>query len=322
MALVSRIYFNAVFGGLGALFGWMLFGILGEVNPSTDRAFLVFTQEDVNLFLGGALIGGMIGYFVVAVDALRDQSVVRFARLASYGVILGAVGGALGMWFGDIVNVLLQKAFGARLIVPILARGFGWSLLGVAIGASEGIAAKSMGKFSYGMLGGALGGFVGGGLFEIFYGFARSDLSTSYLGSASGLVILGACIGALSALVQAAFQPASVRILRGWQEGRAYSLDRKATRIGRAEDSDIAIFRDMKVEKRHVTIVLEGNRYVLVNEGAPAEHTRLNEAPVADRRDLGDGDRIQLGNVILRFQTRAAVERKGAKPGPRSGAKR
>ena len=318
MALASRIYFNAVFGGLGGLFGWMLFGILGDTNPSSQRAFLMFSHEDVNLFLGGALIGGMIGYFVVGVDALRDQSVVRFARLGSYGVILGAIGGALGMWLGDIVNVVLQQAFGARFIVPILARGFGWSLLGVAIGASEGIAARSLGKFSYGTLGGALGGFVGGGLFELFYGIARSSLSTSYLGSAIGLVILGACIGALSALVQAVFQPASVRVLRGWQEGREYPLDKIATLLGRAEDADIALFRDMKVEKRHATIRREGERYVLVNNGAPADDTRINDAPIPNRRDLADGDRIQLGNVVLRFQARAAIERKGR----RAGAKR
>jgi hypothetical protein len=318
MALASRIYFNAVFGGLGALFGWMLFGIFGDPNPSDQRAFVMFSFVDVNLFLGGALIGGMIGYFVVGVDALRDQSVVRFARLASYGVVLGAIGGALGMWFGDIVNIALQKAFGARFIVPILARGFGWSLLGVAIGASEGIAARSLGKLSYGTLGGALGGFVGGALFELLYGLARTSLSSSYLGSAVGLVILGACIGALSALVQAVFQPASVRVLRGWQEGREYPLDRLATLLGRAEDADIAIFRDMKVEKKHAVIRREGEKYVFVNNGAPAEETKINEAPIAGRRDLVDGDRIQLGNVILRFQSRAAVERKGA----RAGAKR
>jgi MFS family permease len=318
MALVSRIYFNAVFGGLGALFGWMLFGILGDANPSSQRAFLMFTHEDTNLFLGGALIGGMIGYFVVGVDALRDQSVVRFARLASYGVALGTVGGALGMWLGDIANVALQQAFGARFIVPLIARGIGWSLLGVAIGASEGIAARSLGKLSYGTLGGALGGFIGGALFELFYGVARNSLSTSYLGGALGLVILGACIGALSALVQAVFQPASVRVLRGWQEGREYPLDKLATILGRAEDADIALFRDMKVEKRHAVIRREGERYILVNNGAPVDDTRLNEAPISSRRDLADGDRIQLGNVILRFQARAAVERKGR----RAGAKR
>src|SRR5439155_21759007 len=32
MALLTRIYFNAVFGGLGGLLGWMLFGIFGDPN--------------------------------------------------------------------------------------------------------------------------------------------------------------------------------------------------------------------------------------------------------------------------------------------------
>ena len=128
-------------------------------------------------------------------------------------------------------------------------------------------------------------------------------------------MILGACIGALSAFVQAVFQPASVRVLRGWQEGREYPLDRVATLLGRAEDADISIFRDMKVEKRHAMIRREGERYVFVNNGAPADETKINEAPIAGRRDLADGDRIQLGNVVLRFQARAAVERKGPRRG-------
>jgi hypothetical protein len=318
MALLSRMYFNAVFGGLGGLLGWMLFGILGDSNPSPRTAFLVFTYEDLNLFLGGAIVGGLIGYFVVAVDAIRDQSTVRFARLASYGVGLGAVGGALGMWLGDRVNTALLTAFGARFILPILARGFGWSLLGVAIGASEGIAARSLGKFSYGTIGGALGGFVGGALFELFYGIARSSLSTTYFWSALGLVILGACIGALSAFVQAVFQPASVKVLRGWQEGREYALDKPASMLGRAEDADIALFRDMKVEKRHAFIQRQGDRFLLVNNGAPAEATLVNEAPVSKQLELADGDRIQLGNVLLRFQMRAAVNRqRGKRPASR-----
>ena len=97
MAFLSRVYFNAVFGALGGLLGWLLFGVFGEKNPSPRSAYGIFTHEDLNLLLGGALIGGLVGYFVVAVDAIRDQSLVRFARLASYGVALGAVGGALGM---------------------------------------------------------------------------------------------------------------------------------------------------------------------------------------------------------------------------------
>lgn len=318
MALWNRIYFNAVFGALGGLLGWMLFGLLGEKNPSSQRAFAFLTHEDLNLLLGGALIGGLIGYFVVAVDALRDQSLLRFARQASYGVALGSVGGALGMWLGDIVNFHLQNRLGGWFIAALFARGLGWSLLGIAIGASEGIAARSMGKFSYSTLGGAIGGFLGGVLFELFYALAKSSQTTTYFFSALGLVILGACIGAMSAFVQGVFQPACVRVLRGWQEGREYPLDKASIVLGRAESSDIALFRDMKVEKQHALIRREGDRYVLVNNQSPAAQTRVNDAPVQSTRPLADGDRIQLGNVILRFHLRAATLRKargaGAKP--------
>lgn len=309
MALLSRIYFNAVFGALGGLLGWVLFGVLGEKNPESQFVLL-------NTLLGGAIIGGVIGYFVVSVEAIRDQSVVRFARLASYGVALGMAGGALGMALGDQVNYLLIKMLGDSRVVTMAARGLGWSLLGVAIGMSEGIAARSLGKFSYGMLGGACGGFVGGVLFELFHSFARASLSTTYFWSALGLVILGACIGSLSALVQSVFQPANVRVLRGWQEGREYPLEKPANLLGREEHADIALFRDMKVEKRHCFIKRVQAKYVLVNNGAPPEFTLVNDRPVPQAIELHDGDRIQLGNVLLRFQLRAAMNRVKKRPLP------
>jgi MFS family permease len=303
MALFVRIYYNAVFGGLGGLLGWMLFGVFGDKNAPDDRVML-------QVLLGGALIGGMIGYLVVGVDAVRDRSVLRFCRLASYGVALGAVGGALGMFLGEQVNYLLVALIGPNLLGGMFARGLGWMVLGLAVGMSEGVAARSLGKLSYGTLGGAIGGFVGGALFGLLYLKTLDRAGTAALWGALGLVILGACIGALSALVQAVLQPASLRVLRGWQEGREYALDKPSCLLGRDEHADIALFRDMKVEKRHAFIRRDGDRYLLVNNKAPPEHTLVNGEPVPVGRELHDGDRIQLGNVVLRFQMRAAQAKK------------
>lgn len=322
MALLTRIYYNAVFGALGGLFGWMLFGVLGERNPSEEKLYLfgLLSPQDFNSLLGGAVIGGLVGYFVVSVEAIRDRSLVRFARLGTYGVLLACLGGALGMFLGDKVNyvlIFLLGRFLPELPLSMLARGLGWSLLGIAIGMSEGIAARSLGKFSYGTIGGLLGGFIGGVLFQLFYFFAARSLSTTYFWSALGLVILGACIGSLSALVQEVFKPASVKVMRGWQEGREYALDKPANLLGRDEHADIALFRDMKVEKRHAYVKrIAGGRYVLVNNGAPPEQTLVNDTPVRDTCELHDGDRIQLGNVLLRFQLRAAANRARAGRAP------
>src|SRR5580658_1405561 len=105
MALLARIYFNAVFGALGGLLGWMLFGVFGDLSVPDDRRWLIW-------LLGGALIGGAIGYLVVSVEAIRDRSLVRFCRLGSYGVVLGAAGGALGMWAGEQINYSLVGQIG------------------------------------------------------------------------------------------------------------------------------------------------------------------------------------------------------------------
>ncbi|HYT89846.1 MAG TPA: FHA domain-containing protein [Gemmataceae bacterium] len=309
MALLSRIYFNAVFGALGGLLGWLLYGAFGDKKPETKGL------QDIQMLVGGALIGGLIGYFVVSVEAIRDASLARFARLGTYGFVLAAIGGAPGMLLGDYINEGVQASFGVNLFSLMLARGLGWTVLGITIGMSEGIAARSLGKFSYGMIGGALGGFVGGSLFALVYEPGGGSLS--YWSGAIGLMILGACIGSLSALVKAVFQPASVKVMRGWQEGREYPLDKAASLLGRDEHADIALFRDMKVEKRHAFIKRVGERYLLVNNNAPPEQTRVNDAPVGQTQELTDGDRIQLGNVILRFQARAAINRaRGKRPGP------
>ena len=311
MALVTRVYFNAVFGALGGLLGWMLFGVFGDKNAPTDRV----TWQ---LLLGGAFIGGAIGYFLVSVEAIRDRSLLRFVRLASYGVALGLLGGALGIWVGDWVHFQLVGLLGSRshaggaahLVGTMLARGLGWMFLGMAIGISEGIAARSLGKFSYSTIGGAIGGFVGGALFHFAYSFTFHEGGSAAVPGAVGLVILGACIGSLSALVQGVFQPASLKVLRGWQEGREYPLDKPNNKLGRDEHADIALFRDMRVEKQHALIQRDGPRYLLVNASAPADYTRVNGVPVATYHELHDGDRIQLGQVVLRFQLRVAHNRR------------
>lgn len=304
MSLLTRVYFNAVFGALGGLVGWMLFSIFG--NKLAAESAVTF-----RLFLDGALVGGGIGYFVVSVEAIRDRSWVRFVRLATFGIVLGALGGAFGMFLAERVNYLLVGGIGAirgsavKFLLTALARGLGFMFLGLAVGGSEGVAARSLGKFSYGTVGGALGGFIGGTLFGLVYLLTLQQGGQAALGGALGFVIMGACIGSLTAFVRGVFQPASVKVLRGWQEGREYALD-KENILGRDEHADIALFRDMRVEKKHARIQRQGNRYFLVNLGAPAEQTLVNDRAVIQSCELQDGDRVQLGNIVLRFQMRVA----------------
>lgn len=320
MGLLTRIYFNAVFGALGGLLGWLLFSLFSP-KAASDAALTRQLLQD------GALIGAGIGYLVVSGDALRDRSWLRFARQAALGCALGAVGGAVGLLLAERVNYALVGGIGAirgstgKFLLTVATRGLGFLFLGMAVGLSEGIAARSLAKVSYGTLGGTLGGFLGGCLFALVYLVTLQRGGDAALAGAAGLAVMGACIGALSALVQGVFLPASVLVLRGWQEGREYSLDKPESLFGRDEHADVALFRDMQVEKRHALIVRTEDRYLLRNCGAAPERTRVNEVPVASSCELHDGDRIQLGNVLLRFQRRAARARSGPANRPTGAAR-
>ena len=202
----------------------------------------------------------------------------------------------------------------------MFARGLGWMFLGAAVGVSEGVAARSLGKLSYGTAGGTLGGFIGGAFFGGLYLMTRDLGAGASLWGAVGLVILGACIGSLSALVQGVFQPASVKVMRGWQEGREYPLEKNANLLGRDEHADIALFRDMKVEKHHA----RSSAKATPTSWSTTTRRRNGPASTTSRWPAGgpcsDGDRIQLGNVLLRFQMRAAQAR-GEGPGVRGQRK-
>lgn len=312
MGRLQRIYYNAIFGGLGGLLGWLLFGQL--VDPAWDWR----TQA----LLGGLLIGAVIGSFVVSVEALLDRSLVRYARYAAVGVLLGGIGGLIGFYVGDWINYVIVSTVGSGGVTPavapliVLARGFGWMLFGLALGVGEGIAARSSRKISYGVVGGCLGGFVGGVVFAILMLILSPGDSSYVWGQAIGLIVLGACIGSFTAAVEELFKPAAVKVLRGWQEGREYPIVKPVQVLGRDEGVDILLLRDMRVEKRHAQIRWENGRFLLVNTNAPAAATLVNEEPVADAVELHDGDRIQLGNIVLKFLMRAAKQ----KPGPRKSS--
>src|SRR5262249_59309263 len=126
---------------------------------------------------------------------------------------------------GDWLNYLLVQKVGAdqqgaaMVLGVMFARGLGWMFLGMAIGVSEGVAARSLGRFSYSTLGGAIGGFLGGALFGLAYHLTKDQGGAVAVWTMLGLVILGACLGSLSAVGAGMFQPASGKGIGGRQGG-------------------------------------------------------------------------------------------------------
>ena len=91
---------------------------------------------------------------------------------------------------------------------------------------------------------------------------------------------------------------AVVHIIGGNDRGKQHDLERPETRIGRGTDQDV-VLADIAVSRRHVTIVTEGSRFRLKDLGSG--NGSLVNGQRVDSVLLNDGDQIEIGNTLMRF---------------------
>jgi len=198
----------------------------------------------------------------------------------------------VGLVVGEVVLGSLQGGLAGRAV--------SWAILGLGIGASQGLATRSGQRLAFGLIGGALGGSAGGFLFEAM----RKGMGDRYdLGQGIGIMMLGAGLGLMLAFVEQALRRAWVQVLRGRQEGRSYLLAGRSSTLGLDERAEVGLFGDPTVARRHAEIVARGREFVL-RVVAPPGRTRVNGRAVEGETPLRDGDRIELGGTLLLFRCR------------------
>src|SRR5262249_4815844 len=141
----------------------------------------------------------------------------------------GAVGGLIGGGF----YWLLQRIDEHSTALRIIGRIPGWIIMGMAIGAVEGVYDRSARKLRNGLIGGAVGGFVGGLLFDPMAALIHSR--SGMASRATAFVILGMCIGLLIAVVQVVLKQAWLTVEGGFRPGRQLILAEGETLMGTAE---------------------------------------------------------------------------------------
>lgn len=299
---VRRAYFNAVLGGLGGLLGWatglVLTGaVLGGAAPG--RGWQLYVQQGVLGLSVGVLIGAAVG----AADGLvASRSRDRLLRGVRYGAGVGAAGGVVGLLVGEIFYGFVGGG--------VWPRAMGWAIFGGMIGCADGFAAKMPVRLRYGLIGGLLGGLVGGSTYtSLLVVLTRLSGDRAFgqaVGGATGLVLLGACIGALIGLVESILRVSWVTVIGGPHEGETRTLDpvRSRTTIGRIGRCDLVLARDPTVGDIHATICREGDRLVLAPEGGAVYLGGPDQGRPVDRHALSDGDVIRLGTTRLRFTLR------------------
>ncbi|MGC4116459.1 MAG: FHA domain-containing protein [Myxococcales bacterium] len=103
-------------------------------------------------------------------------------------------------------------------------------------------------------------------------------------------------------------------VTRGPKAGAEFNIGPGETSVGRQGDNTIVI-PDISVSRKHIVIVREGAKCVLVDQGS-GNGTMLNGARVEAETELQDGDIIVMGDTELTFLAPRAAPRTatGAKP--------
>jgi hypothetical protein len=274
-----RTYYYGVLGAIGGLLGWQISNLTG----------LSFTRSlYLNEIIVGALIGLCIGLLIGIAEGLFTLNLPRMLRSGLIAAALGLIAGAVALPLAEV----LFATVGAGLI----GRALGLGLFGFFIGLAEGITGGS--QMWKGALGGLIGGIVGGILLEA----ARAAFDNPVLGKALGLILLGAAVGALIALIVVLLSRAWLEVTSGKLRGTEFILDKFMKKSGPsvilgsdALKADI-VFPDPDIDPQHAMLTGTGSAFKIKDMSSSG--TFLNNKRV-ELTELADRQTLRLGNTEM-----------------------
>lgn len=286
MSRRRQIYYNALFGALGGLLGWL---IVGSLDTGGWSIWLH------NPFVGGGLglfIGGLVG----AVDGLVFKRSIRRSLVdAGSGAVAGLVSGLLGLLLGGAIFGMTGGGLTGRLL--------GWLFFGLFLGAGEGIISRSRLRISYGLVGGALAGAMGGIVYELV---TQTFLSQSadvqpYLG-ALGLMLIGASLGGIIPFTLITMSKGILVVLNGRRQETEIPIVDSVT-LGSYDGCEVYLPGDRQIDPKHASVYRQQGRFFVTDLGS-VTGTRVNGQPVSFGAsvELPKGGQVQLGETLLELK--------------------
>ena len=301
MSLFRLIIWSTLIGGWAAFFGWLVLEVaIGRWIAGSD-ALAILMATMVAIPIGGGI---SLAY------GLTNPQIANLVKRLLLGFAGGLAGGLVGALFGSCIFAAFGYVAKHIGFGEFVGRTLGFALIGigigVGIGASEGIVDRSFKKMRNGVIGGVLGGFLGG---LTFYPVSRiaSDMSSRAL----SFVLLGLAIGFFIGLAQVILKEAWLTVEAGFRPGRQMILGNDLITMGTSEKSSLIFiaFGAKGVEPTHLKISRQPDGRYLLEDNQSRSGTLLNGQPVQGPTPLADGDTIQLGVNVVRFNERGKHER-------------
>jgi hypothetical protein len=289
MSFQRLIYWSCLFGGWFGFVGWLFFEIpLGRLaDQYTAAAILMATLVAVPIGGGISLASGLT----------NPQLIPLLKRL-----LLGFAGGLLGGLLGSLIGACVFAVFQSIPVLGFLSRVFGWTLIGMGIGVTEGIFNRSLKKIRNGLIGGGIGGFLAG-IFFIPVSFVVGSPMSSRMVS---FVLLGLFIGLSIGLAQVLLKEAWLVVEQGFRPGRQVILGQDQVTMGTSEKASLIFiaYGAKGVEPIHLKITKQKEGGYWLEDNQSRGGTLLNGQPVREPTQLQDDDTIQFGVNVVRFKER------------------
>lgn len=324
---MARIVKYTFAGMLGAIIAWALMEPT-PLMPDDGRSIGYGSIVAIGL-ISGLIIGLMLGI----AEGLSGLSPRDAAKSAIMGAVVGAAGGMVGLAMGNaFYNGMFQLAGAGEpaqhlpsdipaqaqpassmmsgplsFVLLLIGRGFGWALIGMFIGLSQGIATLSTKKMVNGAIGGLIGGGIGGSVFEILAWMNRGGAANfpPCMIRFISFAITGGAIGLFIGFIEEVAKRAWLVRLVGRNEGKEYTLYKQITTLGRSELADIPIFTDPDVSERHAAINVISGRYHVEDMGS-TYGTKVDGQAIT-KHALKDGDVIEIGKTRFLFHDKSSA---------------
>jgi|GEM_PF-2503975 len=280
---------------------YLIAGALGGIGSWAFVLFLLnrdFSNPIIPNIILGSIIGLHIGAYIWSVEAVAARQRYKAVIGSIYGGMSGIIGGGIGGLFGATIftkigGFIVERMDAMSEAGVYLGLALGWGLLGLFIGMSGGIAERSWKKSVYGIIGGTIGGVIGG----IIFNYLRSNIH--YSATAIGLAFLGGSIGLGISLVEEALSTVKVRIIKGRNEGRTFSVTKNTISIGRDDRCDVCLSGNEGVALQHAKISVNNNAFEIAETGG-GTGVYVNDKKVS-KSELKNGDIIRIGSAVLMF---------------------
>lgn len=276
---LSDVYYDEYDGDEDKLYD--AFESIGRIGTAIWSAFIA-------LFIG-LLLGLGEGVYYGS-----KENTIKYALIgAGISLVIGYFSGYLAQYM--YAELLSDDA---SLFASSFIRGLGWGIMGSGIGASIGIVKYEKKRLIFCTLGGLIGAFIGGFLFN----YVTKIIPNVIVARGIAIIMMGSLIGVGVGLLEQMAKSAWLKVIRGEFEGKEYLVFSGTTSIGNNGKNTIVLFKDKLVGPHHCDIIQEGRKYILVDCGTPMG-TVVNGQKIT-KQILHQGDAISIGNSVLIFNTK------------------